>query len=142
MSGFRHLDHISEAYIEAYGRNLEEAFENAGKGMFDVMTDVAKVEPKEAVDVEVEGEDKQSLLMEWLSELLFLFDTTGMVFSNFKVEIQRKPEGGFKLRAKAYGEAFNPEKHPARVEVKAVTYSLMEIKEEEGKATVRFVLDI
>ncbi len=139
--GFRFLEHISEAYIEAYGKNLEEAFEYAAKAMFEVMTDTSKVEARVEEDVEVEGEDKEALLMEWLSELLYRYGAKNMVYSKFKVSIEKTDEG-YRLKGKAWGEEFDPQKHPSRTEVKAVTYSLMEIEEKEGRATVKFVLDI
>ena len=91
--GFRFLEHISEAYIEAYGKNLEEAFEYAAKAMFEVMTDTSKVEARVEEDVEVEGEDKEALLMEWLSELLYRYGAKNMVYSKFKVSIEKTDEG-------------------------------------------------
>ncbi len=142
MSGFKHLEHASEAYVEAYGKNLEEAFENAGRALFDVMTDVSKVEPKEGVDIEVVGEDKEALLFEWLSRLLIEFDTSGTLYSRFKVYSIEATEEGYRLRAKAWGEPLDLEKHPPKVEVKAVTYARMGIEEGPRRTRLRFVLDI
>lgn len=139
--GFEFLEHVSEAYIAAYGKDLEEAFENAAKAMFEVMTDTSKVRPAVEEEVEVEGEDKEALLMEWLSELLYRYGAKNMVYSKFEVRIVEE-EGKYRLMGKAWGEEFDPERHPSRTEVKAVTYSLMEIREEPGKAVVKFVLDI
>jgi len=139
--GFKHLEHISEAYVEAWGSTLEEAFENAGRALFDIMTDVGRVEPLQEVELQAEAEDLEALLFEWITTLLVEFDTTGMVYSKFRVSIQRG-DGGYRLKAKAYGEPFDPERHPPKVEVKAMTYSLMEIKQENGGYRIRYVVDI
>lgn len=142
MKGFRHLEHSADAYAEAYGRTLEEAFENAGRALFDVMTDISDVEPREGEDVEVGGEDKEALLFEWLSHLLIQFDLTGVVYSKFAVHgIEETPEG-FRLRATVWGEPLDLQRHRPKVEVKAVTYARMEIEEGPGRVTLRFVLDI
>ncbi|RLF24219.1 MAG: archease [Thermoprotei archaeon] len=139
--GYEFLEHTADAYIAAYGKDLNEAFENAAKAMFDVMTDVNTIEPKEEISVEVEAEDLKELLHNWLEALLLTFDEKRLVFSEFKVNIE-KLDGGYRLRGVAKGEPFNPDKHPPEVEVKAITYSLMEIKEDEEGAYVKFVLDI
>ena len=139
--GFKHLEHISEAYVEAWGSTLEEAFENAGRAFFDIMTDVNSVEPVREVELRVEAEDLEALLFEWITALLVEFDTTGMVFSKFQVAIE-ETDGRFRLRAKAYGEPYDPERHPPKVEVKAMTYSLMEIKQEDSGYRIRYVVDI
>jgi SHS2 domain-containing protein len=140
--GFEFLEHTADAYIAAYGKDLAEAFENAALAMFDVMIEVEKVSPKIEDDVEVEAEDEHALLYSWLEALLVKFEINEMLYSKFKVLDLSQISEGFHLRAKIWGEKFNPEKHPQRVGVKAVTYHLMEIIKEQNKVTVRFILDI
>ncbi|RLI22181.1 archease [Candidatus Bathyarchaeota archaeon] len=142
MKRFEFLEHTADAYIAAYGKDLAEAFENAALAMFETMTDTTKVEPKIEDEFEVEGFDEQSLLYNWLEALLVKFETTGNLYSKFKISAIEKTEDGFRLRAKAWGEPFNPEKHPQKVGIKAVTYHMMEVKKEPGKVTVKFILDL
>lgn len=142
VGGFRFLDHTADVYVEAYGSNLREAFENAAKAMFEVMTDISKIRPIIKRHVIVEGEDLQALLYSWLEELLFIFDFDLIAFSRFKVLEIRRGDEGYSLRADVWGERFNPEVHTRKTEVKAVTYSLMEIRECADRCVVRFVLDI
>ena len=142
MKKFEFLEHTADAYIAAYGRSLAEAFENAALAMFETMTDTAKVEPKIEDEIEVEGFDEQSLLYNWLESLIVKFEMTGNLYSKFKITDIEKTEGGFRLKAKVWGEQFNPEKHPQKVGIKAVTYHRMEIKKEPEKVTVKFLLDL
>jgi len=139
---FEFLEHTADAYIAAYGRNLAEAFENAALAMFETMTDTSKVEPKIEDEIEVEGFDEHSLLYNWLESLIVKFEMTGNLYSKFKIADIEKTEGGFRLKAKVWGEQFNPEKHPQKVGIKAVTYHRMEIKKEPEKVTVKFLLDL
>ncbi len=139
---FEFLEHIADAYIAAYGRTLEEAFENAALAMFEVMTDTSKVEAKVERTLEASGYDEYELLYDWLEKLLIEYYSDNLMFSRFKVEsIERTPKG-FRLRGKAMGEVFDPSRHESRVEVKAVTYSLMEIYRKNKIYVLKFVLDI
>ncbi|MEM2249432.1 MAG: archease [Candidatus Bathyarchaeia archaeon] len=139
---FEFLEHMADAYIAAYGRNLAEAFENAAAAMFEVMTDIEKVNPKNEDYVEVEAADEHALLYNWLEELLVKSEINEMLYSKFKISEVTKTADGFRLKAKIWGEKFNPEKHPQKVGVKAVTYHQMEIIQESDKTTVKFILDI
>lgn len=142
-TGFEFLEHMADAYIAAYGRDLNEAFENAALAMFETMTRTSDVKHIIEEEVEVEGEDEQSLLYNWLEELLVRFEVENMLYSKFKVlKIEREKCGGFKLKAKIYGEPFDPERHKQKVGIKAVTYHRMEIEEKPEGATVKFILDL
>jgi SHS2 domain-containing protein len=139
---FEFLEHTADAYVVAYGNNLEEAFENAALATFETMTDTKKVEPKIEDSIEVEGYDESALLYNWLEALLIKFETTENLYSKFKISKIEKTPNGFKLNAKIWGEPFNPEKHPQKVGIKAVTYHQMEIIKKPKMVTVKFILDI
>jgi len=140
--GFEFLEHMADAYIAAYGKDLAEAFENAALAMFDVMTEVEKVSPEVEDNVEVVAEDEYALLYSWLESLLVKFDIKGMLYSKFKVLDLNPTSDGFRLKAEIWGEKFNLEKHAQKVGVKAVTYHRMEIIKKPKKVTLRFILDI
>jgi len=130
-------------YIAAYGKNLEEAFENAAYATFEGMTDLSKVQPKLEDTVDVEGYDEQALLYNWLEALLVKFDIKGNLYSRFKIDSIKKISTGFRLKAKIWGEPFNPKRHLSKVGIKAVTYHQMEIlRDSKGAVTVKFILDI
>jgi len=140
--GFKVLEHTADAYIMACGASLEEAFESAALAMFEVMTDTKTVEQRDRESIEVEAEDEASLLYSWLESLLIRFDSEGKLYSKFNVNKIVRTGKGFSLEATIWGEVYDPDKHPSRTGVKAVTYHRMEILREEGKATVKFLLDI
>jgi len=142
MKMFEFLEHTADAYIAAYGEDLVEAFENAALAVFETMTETEKVEPKIEEEIRVEGFDEKSLLYNWLEALLVKFEVSGNLYSKFKIMSIEKTADGYRLLAKAWGEPFNPEKHPQKVGVKAVTYHKMEIVKQKGKVTVKFILDI
>jgi len=140
--GYKFLEHTADVYIAAYGVDLAEAFENAAVAMFDVITDVEKVNPEIEDYVEVSGEDEYALLYNWLEALLVKSEVKGMLYSKFEIRELNRENGGFRLKAKVWGEKFNPEKHVQKVGVKAVTYHQMEITREKGKTVAKFILDI
>ncbi|MCX8180224.1 MAG: archease [Thermofilaceae archaeon] len=141
--GFRHLPHTADVLIEAWGRSLEEAFEYAALGVFEVMTDTTLVQPRVEVKVTAQGFDLESLLYDWIEQLLVLFDTRQLLFSKFKVEgVREDLTGNLQLEARAWGEEYDPSRHESRTLIKAMTYHAMEIKKEEGFVQLRFVVDI
>jgi len=141
-TSFEFLEHTADAYVAAYGKDLAEAFESAAVAMFDVMTEVEKVKAEIEDYVEVEAEDEFALLYSWLEDLLVKSDINEMFYSKFKILNIYKTSDGYKLKAKIWGEKFNPELHPQKVGVKAVTYHRMEILKQPNKVTLKFILDI
>lgn len=139
---FEFLEHTADAYIAAYGKSLEEAFENAAIAMFETMTDTADVKCEREDIIEVEGEDLESLLYNWLESLLVKFEVENMLYSSFNIESIKRDDGKIRLKAKIYGEPFDPEKHKQKVGIKAVTYHRMEINERPEGVIVKFILDI
>lgn len=127
------MEHTADAMIEAFGKDLSERFANAAYAMFDQITDVTKVEPKGEVKILLNSDTREQLLVDFLQELLFLHDTEGFVFSEFKVKTDGK-----RLEALARGETFDESRHEKRSVVKGVTYHRLEFDDWEGKVTVLF----
>ena len=90
----------------------------------------------------MEAEDEYALLYSWLEALLVKFEVNGMVYSKFDVHSIKETKDGFKLKATVYGEKYDPQKHPQKVGVKAVTYHQMEFIKTVDKVTLMFILDI
>jgi len=116
---------------------LEEAFEEAAKGMFAIITDGSKIESKVERKVEIPFEgDEEILLVDWLNELLYIYDVEGLVFGKFNVKINDK------LIGYAYGEKYDRQKHGYGVEIKAVTYHMLEIKRNKKGVIIKVLFDI
>lgn len=139
MEKFKFLDiTTADVAFEAYGKDLNELFANAALAMFEVIVNTKRIEPKVERKVSLEGNDLQSLMFNWLNELLIFVDSENLAFSDFKVRVDEK---NFKLEAICKGEEMNREKHETRTHVKAATYHKMEIKKNKiWKA--RVILDI
>lgn len=139
---FEFLEHTADVYIASYGKTIEEAFENAAIAMFEVMTDTNKIDSKCEDSILVEAEDEFGLLYNWLETLLVYFEIKNKLLSIFKIFSIEEKSGLFILKARVWGESFDPKKHLQKVGVKAVTYHRMEIIKKPNEVTLEFILDI
>jgi len=136
---YRYLDHMTDAFIEVIGNTMDEAFSNAGISVVDTIVDINTVENKEDRKIEVVADDLKGLLYSWLEDIIILTITDGFVGKIFNVNITKNVR--YHLLAKISGEEINFEKHHFKMEIKAPTYHLMEIK--DGKPVLmRFILDL
>lgn len=139
---YRFLENIAIADIayEAYGKSLNELFENAATAIFELSANLKTVEAGQKIEFKLENEKIDNLLYDFLSEILFLKDSKYMVFKNVKVEIRENKN--FELKAFLEGDSINPKKQQLENDIKAVTMHMFELKKaKEGyKATV--VVDI
>jgi SHS2 domain-containing protein len=132
---------MTDAVIEAYGITLEQAFENAAKGLIDTMIDLKTVRPKKEIVFSAKGHDLYSLLFDWLNKVMLLLVADRIAVSQFSINIKQH-KNGYSLEGTARGEPLDLDGHHYKVEIKAVTYHEMEIKQENGIVTVRFLLDL
>jgi SHS2 domain-containing protein len=140
--GYRSLEHVTDAFIEAWGPTFEKALAQAGIGLFDTIVDVGKVKSTLRDEIEVSGHDELELVYNWLEELLLSFEIRKRVFG--QLEIKRIVSTGkqIQLRAEARGEAYDPARHGGKVEVKGVTYHLMDINRQPGIVRIKYLLDL
>ena len=135
---FEIFDHTADIGVIVYGENLKALFENAGEAFFRLITDVRKVRYRVEKRIEIGGETLDRLMVDWLSELLYLHDVESLLFRGFKVE--SVGEGG--LKAVVKGEPFQQGVHVIKTEVKAVTYHRMEVRQENGRWRVQIIFDL
>lgn len=128
MKNFEFFDVTADIGFYAYGNNLNEAFENAGLALFNIISKTEDIEPIASKSFEITSEDKVSLLYDFLEELLFLHEIEFMLFSHFKVSID-KIDDGYHLEAIIEGEEINWDKHYRGDEVKAITFHKMDVIE-------------
>ena len=154
MGGYQFLDHTADVGIQATGVNLREAFAYAAQGMFAWMADLEAVQEREERRVEVEAADPEGLLVTFLNELNYLFETERFLFRRFQVlelspepveevsPVGPEPRERWHLGAVGYGEPVDLQQHDLRSQVKAATYHLLRIEQQEGSCQVRVILDI
>jgi len=135
---FEVFEHTADVGVVGRGRTLQELFANMGLAMFQVVVDLDTVAEKEAREVEAEGHDWESLLVRWLNELIYYLDAEGMLFRRFDVA-EVSP---YRLRARAWGERMDPQRHELRVGIKGVTRHLLQVSREDGWWRARVVFDI
>ena len=122
--------------IVVHGADLPELFANAGLGMFTLMADLDGVREREERAMEVEARDRETLLVRWLTELLYHLDAEEMLFHRFQIKELTET----RLRARGFGERIDRERHRLHFGVKAVTRHMLEIARENGgyRATILF----
>jgi SHS2 domain-containing protein len=122
MKKYDLIDHTADIGLKAYGNTFSEAFKNAAKGMFDIITDNSIIENIGQYTIDLKAQDLEQLLVDWLSELLFLHGAKNLVFGNFDVTVKNNS-----LSGNVFGEEFDSNKHKKGVEIKAVTYHMLEV---------------
>lgn len=137
-SGFRTLEHPADIGIEAWGSTMADAFASAAHALVSIIVDPATISDRTSRIIELHATDRDQLLVKWLEEILYLYDGEGFVVLACHVT-HLSP---LSLVATVTGEPFDPDHHETRLDVKAVTYHQLRIRDGEGKSTVRIYLDI
>jgi SHS2 domain-containing protein len=142
LAKFRFLEDvaIADAAFEAQGKTLEELFATCALATFEVMAQTKRVEPKEKIKIELEHDKIDALLFDWLAELIYLKDAKEMFFGKFDLKINKKNK--YILKGQVFGEKIDYKKHKVKVDVKAVTLHLFEVKKLKKNWKARIVLDI
>ncbi len=131
------MDHTADVGIIAYGADMKQAFANAAKGLFSLITELDDVKEVLHRDAELSATDEESLLVEWLNELIYQFDTEGIVFKRFDIiELENT-----RLKARGYGERVDRSRHRLKTGVKAATYHMLKVKKDDG-CRVQVLFDI
>lgn len=135
------LDHTADVGFELEAASLAELFAGAAAALTDVVTDVAAVRPAETLEVELEADDRELLLVEWLEELVYRLDSESRLFRRAEVELEERG-GRVALRATLRGEPFDPARHPLKVAIKGVTYHGLEVRRAGEGWRARVIFDI
>jgi len=134
---FEIINHTADVGIVAYGADLSQAFANAARALFSLITELDDVAEVLHRDVELTASDEERLLVEWLNELIYLFDTENILFKRFDI-IQLN---NTQLKARSYGEKVDKSKHKLKTGVKAATYHMLKVDKGDG-CWVQVLFDI
>jgi len=132
------LNHTADIGLIVYGEDLKALFENAGEAFFHLITDLKKVRRRIERRIHIGGESLDRLMVDWLSELLYLHDVESLLFKRFKIESVGE-EG---LRAVVKGERFQEGVHVIKTEVKAVTYHQIGVQQKDGRWRAQIIFDL
>ena len=135
---FEVLEHPADIGFRAFGGTLPELFAHSALAMLSIAADPAAALPKGEYPLAVESGDRESLLVDWLNEVLYWFDGKRVTFRDFRVTQFRETA----IEAVGMGEPRDPLRHRARLIVKAVTYHQLKIERRGGLWVAEVYLDI
>jgi SHS2 domain-containing protein len=136
MQKFKFLEHTADIKFQAFGKNVEEVFENSALAFKEAVCGKMKIKEEKEKIIKVSGRDFESLMYLFLEKILYLLEAENLLISNIK-EIEIK---NFKLKAKIVGDSAKNYKFTDSV--KAVTYNEMFIKKQKDKWISQVVLDV
>ena len=134
---FEIINHTADVGIIAYGADMSQAFANAARALFSLITELDDVEEVLHRDIELTATDEESLLVEWLNELVYQFDTENILFKRFDIVQLNKTQ----LKARSYGEKVDSSRHKLKTGVKAATYHMLKVDQGDG-CKVQVLFDI
>ena len=138
MAGYKEIEHTADIGVEIYGSSFKELLQYAAYALFDTIVDVSTIHPEHTRLIRVNGADDESVLMNWLRELLFLFSVEEEVYAS--VEIHSLQQG--ELCATVKGEKLDIERHHFKTELKAVTYHQFKLEHTGNRWTARVIFDV
>jgi SHS2 domain-containing protein len=132
------FDHTADIGLIVFGKDLGSLFANAGEGFFDLITDLSVVRARVERRIELRGEAIERLMVDWLTELLYLHEVESLLLKEFNVKFV----GEDGLKAVVRGEPFEEGTHVIKTEIKAVTYHQIQVQEGEGEWKARVIFDL
>lgn len=135
---FEIFDHTADIGIVAYGSDANELFANAALGLFSLMVNTDSLREDVEHAVQLSAEDEEALLVEWLNELIYIFDVERLAFRRFKIDELTDTT----LKARCFGEKVDPQRHKIMREIKAATYHMLQINKQNGIYQARIIFDI
>ena len=133
QSGFQEIEHTADWEFKVWAPDLKSLLTSAANGMYQLSNTVLAEGPRVVHDFEICFDDQETLLVDFLSELLFLGEQQGEAFDDYLFELQDKL-----IKVQVFGA---PIDYQAK-EIKAVTYHGMKIQEKEGSLEVNIVFDV
>jgi len=128
----------SELAVKVFGSSQAELFANSAFALFDVMTDIDKIQVQERLPLEVEGTDRDDLMVNWMRELLYLYQGSGYLLKEFEIGEAKDTL----VRAEVCGEKLDPDRHEIKSEVHAVTYHKSRMQKTGDQWTAQVIFEV
>jgi SHS2 domain-containing protein len=138
MRKFEFLDHTGDLGIRVFGKSLPDLFRHASEALFHVITDPETIQCRETRRISLQGHDLEELLIDWLNEFIYLFETQGLLFRDFDFSSLDAQS----LEASARGEPYDASRHPIKTTVKSATHHQLHIRREKGLWKAQVILDL
>jgi SHS2 domain-containing protein len=135
---YRTINRSSDLAVKIFGSSQAELFANSGFALFDIMTQIDKVEIKEHMTLEVEGGDRDDLMVNWMRELLYLYQGSGYLLKEFIVQEVKDTH----IRGEVSGEKFDPDRHEIQREIRAVVSHQSRMEKTGNQWTAQVVLEL
>src|ERR687898_3589955 len=135
---YRVTPHHSELAVKVFGSSQVELFQNSGWALFDVTTDIEKIETKDCVPLEVEGTDRDDLLVNWMRELLYLYQGSGYLLKEFHIREAKDTL----VKAEVCGEKIDPDRHEIKREIVGVAYHQRRMRINGDQWTAQLIFEI
>ena len=133
-----YIEHTGDLGFKAYGRTREALFSHAAEAFFHAIISLETIQEKEERLIEVEAAALDELMVGWLSELLFLFDTETLLLRKFDITHLTNRS----LKATVWGELMDPTRHEIKTGIKAVTYHQLYVRQRAGIWEAQVIVDI
>ncbi len=139
---FELFDHTADLGLRVRAGTLEELFAESGRGLCQmIVLNLQDVQPREEHPVELESDQLEFLLFDWLDELLYAFESKRLLLAHFEVQVQQR-ENSFHLQATCRGEVADPRRHQLDHEVKAITYHGLRVQQTPEGYLAEVIVDI
>jgi SHS2 domain-containing protein len=135
---YRLMTRQSELAVKVVGNSQADLFANSAFALFDVMTDVEKIEIKERLPLEVEGANRDDLMVNWMRELLYLYQGSGYLLREFLVREVKDTL----VKADVCGEKIDPDRHEIKKEVAAVAYHQSRMEKTGNQWTAQLIFEV
>jgi len=135
---FRFIDHTADVGVVIFGESLPALFQHAAQSFFSVLTELKNIHESESRSFSLDAPGLEELLVSWLNEFLYLFETQGLLFSRFEI----KNLSSEHLEAIAWGEKYTKDRHPIKRIIKAVTFHQLAIQKEDDIWKTQLIFDL
>lgn len=136
---YRLTRHQSELAVRVIGESQADLFANSALALFDVMlADVGKVEARERIPLEVEGADRDDLMVNWMRELLYLYQGSGYLVREFLVREVKDTL----VKAEVGGEKLDPDRHEIQQEIAAVALHKSRMEKTGDQWTAHLIFEL
>jgi len=139
---YEYLEHTADVAIGVRAASLEEMLCDAARGLFSIMVPAEQLSPLRPVEIVLNAGSVETLLVDWLAELLAQKDLRRLFFCRFVVTLEPRGADGLSLHGTAWGEPLDRRRHAVGAEVKGISHAGLRVEHEGCGWVARFVVDV